>query len=318
MPTLLHYRSWQGTFHSSWWTIWPIARLSLKMVLRRIMFWVLDGFASFLFLMFFFGNFLLAWAQARVEVSAPQIGQIGGNPERMLAGLRRAISVLNGSQETFQYFFWYQGGIVVVTLALVGSILVGNDFTFKSLVFYLSKPISRWHYILGKCLAVFFVVQLMTTLPALLLYAQRAFDDWNYLLDVDYFRNADGKGPAGVVLLLAIIGYGTLLSTFLSILLVATASWMRRTMPLILVWMSLFFFLRLLANILVDGLKLNVNFRLIDLWNNLTLLGQALLGFTNDADRHPPDWAAALVLLGVTALCLIYLNHRTRGVEIVS
>ena len=89
-------------------------------------------------------------------------------------------------------------------------------------------------------------------------------------------------------------------------------------MPLIMVWMSLFFFLRLLANILVDGLKLSVHFRLLDLWNNLTLLGQAQLGFANDAERQPPDWAAALVLLGVSIVCLIYLNHRTRGVEIVS
>ena len=52
-----------------------------------------------------------------------------------------------------------------------------------------------------------------------------------------------------------------------------------------------------------------------DLW----LLGQWLLGFANDGERQPADWEAALVLLGVTAaLCLIYLNRRTRGVEIVS
>ena len=54
----------------------------------------------------------------------------------------------------------FQGAVVTVTLSLVGSVLVGNDFVFKSLVFYLAKPISRWHYILGKCLAVFLVVQI--------------------------------------------------------------------------------------------------------------------------------------------------------------
>ena len=36
--------------------------------------------------------------------------------------------------------------------------LVGNDFTHRSLVFYLAKPIRRWHYLLGKCLAVAAVV----------------------------------------------------------------------------------------------------------------------------------------------------------------
>jgi ABC-type transport system involved in multi-copper enzyme maturation permease subunit len=199
--------------------------------------------------------------------------------------------------------------------------VIGNDFTNKSLVFYLAKPIGRWQYLLGKCLAVAVVVQLMTTLPALVLYGQHAFDDWNYFWNVDYFiDNDNGKGPAGIVLLLAILGYGMLLSVFLSILLVATASWMRRTMPLILVWMSLFFFLRILANILVDGLKYSASWRLLDLWNNLTLLGQGCLGYPWEdinPKPHPEFWEAGLVLLGVTAICLIYLNFRTRSVEIV-
>jgi ABC-2 type transport system permease protein len=155
------------------------------------------------------------------------------------------------------------------------------------------------------------------------LYGQHAFDDWDYLLNIDYFIDNDtGKGPAGITLLLGILGYGILLSVFLSILLVATASWMRRTMPLIMVWMSLFFFMRILANILVDGLKYDARWRLIDLWSNLTLLGQACLGFSHEnispQQTHPEFWQAALVLIGVTIACLIYLNHRTRGVEIVS
>ena len=211
---------------------------------------------------------------------------------------------------------------VVVTLALVGSVLVGNDFAFKSLVFYLAKPIHRWHYILGKCLAVAVVVQLMTTLPAVALYGQHAFDDWDYFLHTDYFHDNDsGNGPAGIPLLVAVLAYGTLLSVFLSILLVATATWMRRTMPLIMIWMSLFFFLRLLANILVDGLKFDARFRLIDLWSNLTMLGQAFLGYYHEEINPKPQpefWEATLTLLGVCTLCLIYLNRRTRGVEIVS
>jgi len=321
MPSLLHYRAWQGAFHSSWWAIWPIARVSLGMVLRRKMFWTLYAFGLLLFLMFFFGNFLLAWAQSQLTVTNVQLGRLG-NSATILAGVRRALNILNGSQDTFQYFYAYQGGIVVVTLSLVGSVVVGNDFIHKSLVFYLSKPIGRWQYILAKILAVFVIVQMMTTLPAVVLYGQNAFDNWNYFWDVDYFRNMpEGKSPAGIELLLGVIAYGTLLSVFLSTLLVATATWMRRTMPLIMVWMSMFFFLRILANLLVDGQQWSVRFRLLDLWNNLTLLGQGLLGYRAEAISprlHPEFWEAGLVLIGVCIVCLIYLNHRTRGVEIVS
>ena len=319
MPTLLHYRSWQGTFHSPWWSVWPIARVALGTLLRRWLFRNVYAFGLLLFLMFFFGSYLLAWAESAVNLSAQQLKM--GDPGRMIGGIRKTLGVLNGSQDTFQYFFAYQGGIVVVTLALVGSLIVGNDFNFKSVGFYLAKPISRWHYILGKALAVAIVVQMMTTLPALGLFAQHAFDDWDYLLNPDFFYDNGGHGPAGVPLLIAVISYGTILSVFLSILLVATASWMRRTMPLIMVWMSLFFFLRLLANILVDNLKLDARFRLIDLWGNLTLLGQGCLGFAREKispQPHPEFWEAAVVLAGVCVICLIYLNHRTRAVEIVS
>jgi hypothetical protein len=110
------------------------------------------------------------------------------------------------------------------------------------------------------------------------------------------------------------------LSIFLSVLLVATASWMRRTMPLIMVWMSLFFFLRLLANILV-GLTEQGRWRLLDLWNCLTMLGQWCLGYYHEdigPKPQPEFWEAGLVLAGVLVICLIYLNRRTRGVEIVS
>ena len=319
MPSLRHYRPWQGTFHSPWWSVWPIARVSLGMLLRRKLFWALYAAGLLLFLMFFFGAFLLAWAESQLAVSAQQFSRMG-DPGRMLVGIRRALSILNGSHATFQYFYAYQGAIVVVTLAMVGSVLIGNDFTFRSLGFYLAKPIGRWQYLLGKCLAVTIVVQLMTTLPALVLYGQHAFEDWNYFTNVEYFSDS-GNSPAGVPLLVAVLCYGTLLSVFFSILLVATASCMRRTMPLIMVWMSLFFFLRLLANILVDGLKYDARWRLLDLWNSLTMLGQACLGFYHDdisPKPQPEFWEAGLMLTGVCIVCLIYLNRRTRGVEIVS
>lgn len=316
MPSLLHYRSWQGTFHSPWWSVWPIARVALGNLLNRRLFWVLYAFGLLLFLMFFFGSYLLAWGESQVNVQLKM-----GDPSRFMRGIRQVLSILNGSQDTFQYFYAYQGGIVVITLAMVGSILVGNDFTFKSLVFYMAKPIGRWQYILGKCLAVALVVQMMTTLPALVLYGQAAFDNWDYFFHADYFHHTGlGKGPAGIPLLLAVLAYGTLLSIVLSILLVATASWMRRTMPLIMVWISLFFFLRLLANMMV-ALTDQPRFRLIDLWNNLTLLGQACLGYYHEdigPKPQPAFWEAGVVLAGVCVVCLIYLNHRTRGVEIVS
>jgi hypothetical protein len=320
---LLHYRPWRGAFHGPAWGIWPVARTALGMLLRRRLFWFLYAAGLLIFLMFFFGTFLLDWAQTQLtntpfELSAAERKVRSQDLIRMA---QRTLRVLNGSQETFAYFFMYQGAMLMVVLALAGSVLVGNDYNFNSLAFYLGKPISRWHYILGKCLAVGIVVNLLTTVPALVLYVQHGLDEWDYFTDPDFFwRTNSGVGPAGLPLLLGVLGYGLVLTVCLSLMLVATASWVRRTVPLIMVWTTLFLFFRLLATILVDGLHYDEHWRLIDLWNNLRLVGYSCLGIAQRRvvpSPQPQVHEAALVLGAVCLLCLIYLNLRTRAVEIV-
>jgi hypothetical protein len=322
--TLIHYRGWQGTFHRPFAGVWPVARTALGNLLRRKLFWWLYAAGLLIFLMFFFGTFLLDWAESQVsgaDMSFTVDGQQKAGSNQILRVVRDGLKILNGSRETFRYFFFYQGAMLMVVLALAGSVLVGNDFHFGTLPFYLSKPLSRWHYVLGKCLAVGIVVNLLTTLPALVLYAQHGLDDWAYLTDANYFRTTNtGQGPAGLPLLLGILGYGLVLTAFLSVLLVAVASWVRRTVPMVMVWTSVFLFFRLLATVFVDGLDWDEHWRLIDLWNNLYLVGCACLGYPNGEVKpqpQPQTWEAALVLGGVWLICLIYLNLRTRAVEIV-
>jgi ABC-type transport system involved in multi-copper enzyme maturation permease subunit len=319
---LLHYRSWQGAFRPPALAVWPIARVALSAFLRRRLFWVLYGFALLLFLMFFFGAFLLDWAETQLAANPIQIGRLRTDPERAVRFIRQGLRILGGSQETFAYFFTYQGAMLMVILALAGATLVGNDFTQRSLSFYLAKPIRPWHYIAGKCLAAAAIVHLVTTVPALGLFAQHGFSDFAYFLDADYFTaNNLGEGPGGWQLLLGILGYGMLLSVVLGLVLVAMASLLRRTMPLILGWVSIFLFLRILAEVLVDGLRYDVRWRLLDLWNNLGLLGRACLGFAPDkmdlTGAQPTFLEAGLTILGVCTVCLMLLLRRTRGEPIV-
>ncbi len=293
------------------WAVWPIARMALGMLFRRKMFWWLFAAGMLLFLMFFFGGYLLEWS----------LTQVPRENQRMVEGMRKGIRILNGSQDTFAFFFLYQGAMVMVILALTGAMLVGNDFIHGSVGFYLSKPLSRWHYIIGKCLAVGVVVNMLTTLPALAIFAQHGLADWKYLVESDYFQRTNfGDGPSGLPLLMGILGYGLLLTVVLSLMLVAVASWMRRTMPLVLIWTTLFLFLRMLSEILVEGLHFHKSLRLMDMWNNLRLVGTAFLQMDyqrRSRDPHPETWEAVLVILAVCIICLIYLNRQTRAVEVV-
>src|SRR5207302_8972140 len=121
-------------------------------------------------------------------------------------------------------------------------------------------------------------------------------------------------------LLPGILGYGLLLTVSLSLLLVATATLLRRTVPLIMAWTTLFFFCPLLSGALVDLLHYDASWRLIDLWNDTYLVGNIVLGIEPSHIRPlpQPDWYwGAAVLGGVCVICLTYLILRIRAVEIV-
>jgi ABC-2 type transport system permease protein len=303
---LLHYRPWRGRFHTAVWSVWPIARVSLWMIFRRKIFWGLYALGLLIFFMFFFGQYLLAWAESQTAEQSVNIGLMRAEPTELIKLLREVMR-LNGSGYTYRNFFWYQGYMVMIVLALAGSILVGNDVQFGSMPFYLSKPLGRLHYLLGKCLAVAVFVNLLTTLPAVILFVQYGFlDSWTYF--IDSWR-----------LLLGILGYGLLLTVCLSLILVATATWLRRTVPMIMIWTTLFVFFRGLAASLVDGFRYDERWRLIDLWNNTYLVGNYLLGMAPDTIRlpEPPVYQASLVLGALSSVCLIYLSLRIRAVEIV-
>ncbi|MBY0524302.1 MAG: hypothetical protein K2R98_12930 [Gemmataceae bacterium] len=301
-PTLLNYRPWRGEFHAPAWSFWPIARVALSMMFRRKLFWAIYAFGLLSFLVFFFGQYLLAWADSQAE--GEYVNVMGSRLQAgTLTNQLRTVMRLNGTGETYRNFFAYQGYMVMIVLALAGTMVVGNDFQHRSLPFYLSKPLSPWHYLMGKCLAVAVFVNLMTTLPAVILFFQyRTLYSWGYL-------------PDELSLLVGILGYGLVLTVFLSLTLVAVACWLRKTVPLIMVWTTMFFMMRPLSNTLVDGLRYDPRWRLIDLWNNTYLMGNYFLGL------HPanqPEWyEAALVLALVCALCLSYLTLRIRAVEIV-
>lgn len=306
--TLLRYRPWRGTLHGPVWSALAMARVSLRLMFRRRLYWGLFALSLLVFFFFFYGQYLVVWISTQLADDTVPIAGMKVPLKDFTKFLDRL--ALNGTTHTFGNFIWFEGYVVVIVLALAGSVLVGNDFAHGSLPFYLSKPIGRWHYVLGKCLAIGVFVNLATTIPAVLLWLQAGLlYDWQ----VYYFDNLD--------LLAGVLGYGAILTTTLSLLVVATSVWVRRTVPLVMVWMGVFVLARLLAGWLVDALKYDPRWRLIDLWNDLYLLGLWCLGADPVSIRPQPQpgfGEAGLVVGGVCAACLLYLRRRIQAVEIVS
>ena len=306
-PELLHYRPWKGTFRPPAAAVWPVARTGLLMLLRRRLFWGLYALSLMIFLLYFFGQYLLAWFQAQAGEARITVGLVSIRPGELIELLADKLK-LNGSADTLHNFIHYQGYMVMIVLALAGSVLIGNDFRYGSLPFYLSKPLGRRHYLLGKGLAVALFINLMTTLPALALFVE-----YGLVYSWDHFTH-NGYLVAGI------LGYGAVLTVCLTLMLLATAAWLRRPAPLIMTWTALVLLTGLLAGALVNGLHLDPRWRLIDLWNDMELVGAACLQMGPSAfdPTTQPDWReAGLVLGGVCLACLSYLGLRLRAVEIV-
>jgi ABC-type transport system involved in multi-copper enzyme maturation permease subunit len=311
MPTptdsLLRYRPWKGTFRPPLFAAGAMARSALTILLRRKLFWAVYALAAMVFLAYFYGQYFVLWIQ-----------QFAGNARLVLFGVPIPLSEfgklaerlnMGGTAHTFANFVWYQGHVAMIVLALAGAVLVGNDFRHGSLPFYLSKPIGRRHYVLGKVLGIGAFVNLVITLPAVGLWVQAGLlKGWQTY----FWENAR--------LLLGLLGYGAVLTVTLSLLLVASAVLVRRTVPLVMIWCGLFVLCPVLGEFLTDVQNLDPTWRLIDLWNDLYLVGLWCLGTEPDVSRvgeQPPVWQAAAAVGAVCAASWLFLRKRIRAVEIV-
>jgi len=305
--SLLRYRPYRGRLNGPTSAVWAIARTGLRTILRRKLFWAIFAGGMLIFAFFFFGQYLLRYLATQLgenSITLSPTARIRINPTQLIDQLQKSLK-MNGTGETYRNAIWYEASMVMIVLALSGAVLVGNDFRFGSLPFYLSKPIQRWHYILGKCLTVAVLINVMTTLPALILWFEYGMldTDWTYL-------RTTGN------LVLGIFAYGAVLTVFLSLMLVATAAWLRKTVPMIMVWTAIFVFARGIREMFEKLVPEVPQWRLVDLWYDAYLVGNWCLGLPREVGQ-PATQEAALVLLAVSLACLIYLNRRIRAVEVI-
>jgi len=304
---LLRYRPWKGELNPPIYASLAMARASLRLLLRRKVFWALYALALMIFFFFFYAQYLVVWITMQTTSQTVNFGSVPVKMNELTKFLDRLN--LSGTPHTFGNFIWFEGYILMIVLALSGAVLVGNDFHHGSLPFYLSKPIGRRHYVLGKMLGIGGLINLMTTLPALVLFIEAGLlYDWQ-----SYYWDQR-------MLLLGILAYGALLTVVLSLLLVATAVWVRRTVPLIMIWSGLFVLARSVAGFLVEVQGFHPVLKLIDLWNDLYLIGLWFMGADIDPGKlgpNPQPWQAAIAVTALGVGCLVYLRKRIQAIEIV-
>ncbi len=285
------YRGWESRLRPEWFSIWPIARTGVKLVLRRKLFWLLLGLTliNFLFL------FATIYLKAQIRVENPALMRFVDN----------VLESVSGTGTTYRDFMAAQGTVTMLMLAFAGEVLVGNDYRHGGLTFYLSRRVGRRHYVLGKLLGIGLLVQLTTTLPALVLYIE-----YGLLTDSTvYFRE-------NLRILVGILGYGLLMAAALSLVLFAFAAWLQRTVPLVMGWTCLFVLLPAVGAILRKVYDDRL-WHLLSFWRDIRLLGSWCFGAVPERDE-PLMAGAVLVVVAVCLAAGIASIPRVRAVKVVA
>jgi hypothetical protein len=284
------YRVWHRRLQPVWMASLPIAWTGVRLVLRRKLFWLLLGLAlmNFLFL------FATIYLKAQIAVENPMIARFA---DRVLSGVTE-------DGRTYLMFMFGQGTVTMLLLALAGELLIGSDYYEGGLTFYLSRRIGRGHYVAGKLLASAMLVSLTTTIPALILFAEYGL----LTNSLAYFRE-------NLRILGGIVGYGAIMAVAVSLLLFALASWLQRTVPLVMSWACVFVLLPALGEVFrhVFGSRM---WRLLSFWRDLRLLGSWCFGGSSQHDMEHVGWAA-LIVIAVCIVCLLVSLPRVRAVRVI-
>ena len=202
----------------------------------------------------------------------------------------------------FSYGLRCQGVLAFLLAVLVGPGLISPDLADNALPLYLSRPISRAEYVLGKLSVLVAVLSAVTWVPLILVA----------LLDASL---TDGPWLAGHARVLGALFAGAwiwiLLVALLTLALSALVRWKILAAALLV---AVFFVTRALGALINAtfgtywGDIINPSKLIVSVWDQL---------FFGAARSAVPAAAAWVALLTLTALCLLLLNRKLRAYEVV-
>jgi ABC-2 type transport system permease protein len=273
------YRRHEGRAPLRQARFWPITREALRIVLAR-------------------RAFLVLFALALVPLLY-RIGQI-----LLVTRVPQAARLLSLDARLFGEFLNWQVLFVVLVSILGGAGLIANDLRTGAILVYLSRPLTRRDYVLGKLGALLALNLSMTLVPALLLYllalalAPERFATWELLW-----------------LAPAIVLHSLVIALSVSLLVLAVSALSRSARVAGLGFVGLFMGLEIVRVVLVAMVE-RAEAHALSLVNDLWIIGNLIFGIAGRV-RIPSAYPVVVLLL-VALGCLAVLRARVRAVEIVT
>lgn len=258
---------------------WPITREALGLIFAKRVFALLFGFMWL--------PFVARVIQIFVVTRFPEAGR-----------------VLPIDGRLFGEFLNQQIGAALLLSIFGGAGLVANDLRTGAILVYLSRPLTRRDYVLGK-LGVLMALNLAVTLvPAILLYVVGLGLAPEQYLKWELWWIAPAIALQGVTVSLAV-----------SLVALAVSSLSRSARVAGLSFFGLVVGLEMTRGILVNIVRSDWA-TLLSLQANLRAVAARLFGLSTRGAEADPLYAAAILVL-VLAGSLMVLRSRVRAVEIV-
>jgi ABC-2 type transport system permease protein len=206
--------------------------------------------------------------------------------------------------DTFRDFFDKQDIFVYILTVTLGSKLISQDLRANALQIYLSKPLTRAEYILGKFGILASFLLFITWVPAVLLLGVQVAFAGNF----EFLK-------ANAYLFPAITVYAALEVAMVSTAMLALSSLSTNSRFVGIMYTGLIFFSQAVYGVL-RFITTSTRLSWVAFGNNLAQLGDVI--FRVPLHYQTPWPVSLLMVVLLIALSVFVLERRVRGVEIIT
>jgi len=199
-----------------------------------------------------------------------------------------------------------QGNLAFLLALALGPALIAPDLRNNGLPLYLSRPVTRSEYVLGKLTVLAIMMSLITWVPGLLLF-----------LFQSYLEGAGWFGDNARIGLALFVGSWVWIAV-VSLVSLAISAWVKWKPVSRVVMLIVFFVFSGFARALNGALDVWWGW-MFSLWAAVQNVWASLFGqhADLDSDLMMPVWAAWMSLTAGCLLCLWLLSRRVRAYEVV-
>ncbi len=200
----------------------------------------------------------------------------------------------------WERYFW-----IIFLASVAGAGLISNDVRYNSISLYLSRPITKIHYVLSKFASLITVLSLISIFPAVLFFITgMAFGSVTFIFVLEHLW----------ILGALVLSYLITLFVFSSICL-ALSSLMKRGIYAGAAIFSIFAFSSTISWILYMMFQ-NDYLKLISIHDNFMVIFKVLFDIDFNAKTYGYDWhVPAAVLLCMTLASWAIIAYRMKKVE---